>query len=120
MRKLTILLAIVLTIIITGCNTQSSAKDVEAKIDTEALIANTEKIIATAEEVYRNGREYTTEEEVDIEYYEEQYGEIEDTDIKLTVNSALLVAHGAKKLDGVEDTFDKDLSYVRQLIEDIK
>jgi uncharacterized lipoprotein NlpE involved in copper resistance len=116
MKKLTILTALALLLIITGCNAQSSAKG--AEIDTEEFIADTKEVVALSEEVYRTKREYTAEEEVDIEFYEEQYGSYEDTDTKLTVNYALLVAMGAKRLDGVDDTFARDFEYVNMLIED--
>jgi uncharacterized lipoprotein NlpE involved in copper resistance len=118
MKKLTIFLALALLLIITGCNAQSSAKG--AEIDTEKFIADTKEIVGLAEEVYNAGREFTATEESDINEYEVNYGEFEETDIKLTVNYSLLVAMGAKRLNGVEDTFAKDLQYVNQLIEDME
>jgi ABC-type glycerol-3-phosphate transport system substrate-binding protein len=118
MKRLTIFLSLVLLLVATGCSSQSDAK--ASEVDTKELIADTKEIVAMAEDVYGSGREYTAEEEVEIEFYEEQYGEIEDTDIKLTVNSALMVAYDAKRLDGVEDTFARDFEYVNILIEEME
>jgi uncharacterized lipoprotein NlpE involved in copper resistance len=118
MKKGIIFIALIVGLLMTGCSAQSSAKG--AEIDTEKFITDTKEVVALAEEVYRTQREYTTEEEVDIEFYEDQYGSYEDTDIKLTVNYALLVAMGAKRLNGVEDTFTKDYEYVSMLIDEME
>jgi uncharacterized lipoprotein NlpE involved in copper resistance len=117
-KKGIILIALIIGLLLTGCNAQSSAKG--AEIDTEKFIADTKVIVGLAEEVYNAGREFTATEESDINEYEVNYGEFEETDIKLTVNYSLLVAMGAKRLNGVEDTFAKDLRYVNQLIEDME
>jgi ABC-type Zn uptake system ZnuABC Zn-binding protein ZnuA len=117
MKKLTILITLVLLLVATGCSAQSDAK--ASEVDTKELIADTQEILETAEDVYGSGREYTAEEESDVNTYQDNYGDIEDTDIKLLVNSALMVVYGAKKLDGVEDTFAKDLSYVKTHIEEM-
>jgi uncharacterized lipoprotein NlpE involved in copper resistance len=118
MKKLKILMALALLLIITGCNSQSSAKG--AEIDSEKFIADTKEIVGLAEEVYYAGREFTATEESDINEYEVNYGEFEETDIKLTVNSALLTVMGAKRLNGVEDTFAKDYEYVSMLIDEME
>jgi uncharacterized lipoprotein NlpE involved in copper resistance len=118
MKKLTIFMALALLLIITGCNAQSSAKG--AEIDSEKFIADTKEVVALAEEVYNAGREFTAVEESDINEYEVNYGEFEETDIKLTVNSALLTVTGAKRLNGVEDTFAKDYEYVSMLIDEME
>jgi hypothetical protein len=118
MKKGIILIALLIGVLLTGCSSQSSAKG--AEIDTEKFIADTKEIVGLAEEVYNAGREFTATEESDINEYEVNYGEFEETDIKLTVNYSLLVAMGAKRLNGVEDTFAKDLRYVNQLIEDME
>jgi uncharacterized lipoprotein NlpE involved in copper resistance len=116
MKKGIIFIALIVGLLMTGCSAQSSAKG--AEIDTEKFIVDTKEIIATAEEVYRTQREYTTEEKVDVDFYEDQYGSYEDTDIKLMVNYALLASMGAKRLDGVDDAFARDFEYVNMLIED--
>jgi hypothetical protein len=118
MKKGIILIALLIGVLLTGCSSQSSAKG--AEIDTEKFIADTKEIVGLAEEVYNAGREFTATEESDINEYEANYGDFEETDIKLTVNYSLLVAMGAKRLNGVEDTFAKDLRYVNQLIEDME
>jgi hypothetical protein len=118
MKKGIILIALLIGVLLTGCSSQSSAKG--AEIDTEKFIADTKEIVGLAEEVYNAGREFTATEESDINEYEVNYGEFDETDIKLTVNYSLLVAMGAKRLNGVEDTFAKDLRYVNQLIEDME
>jgi uncharacterized lipoprotein NlpE involved in copper resistance len=118
MKKGIILIALLIGVLLTGCSEQSSAKG--AEIDTEKFIADTKEIVGLAEEVYNAGREFTATEESDINEYEVNYGEFEETDIKLAVNYSLLVAMGAKRLNGVEDTFAKDLQYVNQLIEDME
>jgi hypothetical protein len=118
MKKGIILIALLIGVLLTGCSSQSSAKG--AEIDTEKFIADTKEIVGLAEEVYNAGRKFTATEESDINEYEANYGEFEETDIKLAVNYSLLVAMGAKRLDGVEDTFAKDLRYVNQLIEDME
>jgi hypothetical protein len=118
MKKGIILIALLIGVLLTGCSSQSTAKG--AEIDTEKFIADTKEIVGLAEEVYNAGREFTATEESDINEYEVNYGEFEETDIKLTVNYSLLVAMGAKRLNGVEDTFAKDLRYVNQLIEDME
>jgi hypothetical protein len=118
MKKGIILIALIIGLLLTGCSSQSTAKG--AEIDTEKFIADTKEIVGLAEEVYNAGREFTATEESDINEYEVNYGEFEETDIKLTVNYSLLVAMGAKRLNGVEDTFAKDLRYVNQLIEDME
>jgi uncharacterized lipoprotein NlpE involved in copper resistance len=118
MKKGIILIALLIGLLLTGCSEQSSAKG--AEIDTEKFIADTKEIVGLAEEVYNAGREFTATEESDINEYEVNYGEFEETDIKLAVNYSLLVAMGAKRLNGVEDTFAKDLQYVNQLIEDME
>jgi hypothetical protein len=117
-KKGIILIALLIGLLLTGCSEQSSAKG--AEIDTEKFIADTKEIVGLAEEVYNAGREFTATEESDINEYEVNYGEFEETDIKLMVNYSLLVAMGAKRLNGVEDTFTKDLRYVNQLIEDME
>jgi uncharacterized lipoprotein NlpE involved in copper resistance len=118
MKKGIILIAIIIGLLMTGCSAQPSAKG--AEIDTEKFIADTKEIVTLAEEVYNEGREFTATEESDITEYEVNYGEFEETDIKLTVNSALLAVMGAKRLNGVEDTFARDFDYVNMLIEDIE
>jgi hypothetical protein len=118
MKKGIILIALLIGVLLTGCSSQSTAKG--AEIDTEKFIADTKEIVGLAEEVYNAGREFTATEESDINEYEVNYGEFEETDIKLAVNYSLLVAMGAKRLNGVEDTFAKDLQYVNQLIEDME
>jgi hypothetical protein len=118
MKKGIILIALLIGVLLTGCSAQSTAKG--AEIDTEKFIADTKEIVGLAEEVYNAGREFTATEESDINEYEVNYGDFEETDIKLTVNYSLLVAMGAKRLNGVEDTFAKDLRYVNQLIEDME
>jgi hypothetical protein len=118
MKKGIILIALIIGLLLTGCSSQSTAKG--AEIDTEKFIADTKEIVGLAEEVYNAGREFTATEESDINEYEVNYGEFEETDIKLTVNYSLLVAMGAKRLNGVEDTFASDLRYVNQLIEDME
>jgi uncharacterized lipoprotein NlpE involved in copper resistance len=118
MKKGIILMALIIGLLMTGCSAQPSAKGSE--IDTEKFIADTKEIVALAEEVYNAGREFTAIEESDINEYEVNYGEFEETDIKLTVNSALMVAMGAKRLNGVEDTFAKDLGYVNMLIDEME
>jgi uncharacterized lipoprotein NlpE involved in copper resistance len=118
MKKGIILIAIIIGLLMTGCSAQPSAKG--AEIDTEKFIADTKEIVTLAEEVYNEGREFTATEESDINEYEVNYGEFEETDIKLTVNSALLAVMGAKRLNGVEDTFARDFDYVNMLIEDIE
>jgi uncharacterized lipoprotein NlpE involved in copper resistance len=117
-KKGIIFIAIIVGLLMTGCNAQPSAKG--AEIDTEKFIADTKELIALAEGVYHAGREFTATEESDINEYEASYGEFEETRIKLTVNSALLVVADAKRLDGVDDTFASDLRYVNQLIEDME
>jgi hypothetical protein len=107
---------IILVFILAGCASETSTES----IDTKELIADTQEILETAEDVYRSGREYSAEEESVINTYEANYEEIEDTDVKLLVNTALIVMYDAKKLNGVEDTFEKDLSYVKTLIEDME
>jgi hypothetical protein len=118
MKKGIILIALLIGVLLTGCSSQSTAKG--AEIDTEKFIADTKEIVGLAEEVYNAGREFTATEESDINEYEVNYGEFEETDIKLAVNYSLLVAMGAKRLNGVEDTFAEDLRYVNQLIEDME
>ena len=118
MKKLSIFLSLVLLLVATGCSAQSDAK--ASEVDTKELIADTQKIIKTAEDIYGSGREYTAEEESVVTAYEANYGDIEETDVKLMVNSALMVVYGAKKLNGVEDTFAKDLRYVTTLIDDME
>jgi PBP1b-binding outer membrane lipoprotein LpoB len=122
MKKLTIVMAFALLMIITGCSSQadSSMAAKASEVDTKGLIADTQEILETAEDVYRSGREYTAEEKSVINAYEVDYGDIEETDVKLLVNSALMVIYDAKRLNGVEDTFAKDLSYVKTLIDDIE
>lgn len=107
---------IILAFILTGCASETSTES----IDTKELIADTQEILETAEDVYGSGREYTAEEESVINTYEANYGDIEETDVKLLVNSTLIVMYDAKKLNGVEDTFAKDLSYVKTLIDDME
>jgi hypothetical protein len=117
-KKIFIFIALIVGLLMTGCSAQPSAKG--AEIDTEKLIADTKEIVALAVEVYNTGREFTATEESDINEYEANYGEFEETRIKSTVNSALLVVASAKRLDGVDDTFTRDLRYVNQLIEDME
>jgi uncharacterized lipoprotein NlpE involved in copper resistance len=117
-KKGIIFIAIIVGLLMTGCNAQPSAKG--AEIDTEKFIADTKEIVALAEEVYNTGREFTATEESDINEYEANYGDFEETRIKSTVNSALLVVADARRLDGVDDTFASDLRYVNQLIEDME
>jgi uncharacterized lipoprotein NlpE involved in copper resistance len=117
-KKGIIFIAIIVGLLMTGCNAQPSAKG--AEIDTEKFIADTKEIVALAEEVYNTGREFTATEESDINEYEANYGDFEETRIKSTVNSALLVVADARRLDGVDDTFAKDLRYVNMLIEDME
>jgi hypothetical protein len=117
-RKGILFIAVIIGLLMTGCSAQPSAKG--AEIDTEKFIADTKEIVALAEEVYNAGRKFTAAEESDINEYEVNYGDIEETDIKLTVNSALLAVMGAKRLNGVDDTFSKDLQYVNMLIEDME
>jgi hypothetical protein len=118
MKKGIIFIALMIGLLMTGCSAQPSAKG--AEIDTEKFIADTKKVVALAEEVYNTGREFTASEESDINEYEANYGDFEETRIKSTVNSALLVVADARRLDGVDDTFASDLRYVNQLIEDMK
>jgi uncharacterized lipoprotein NlpE involved in copper resistance len=117
-KKGIIFIAIIVGLLMTGCNAQPSAKG--AEIDTEKFIADTKEIVALAEEVYNTGREFTATEESDINEYEANYGDFEETRTKSTVNSALLVVADARRLDGVDDTFASDLRYVNQLIEDME
>jgi PBP1b-binding outer membrane lipoprotein LpoB len=107
---------IILAFILTGCASETSTESV----DTKELIADTQEILETAEDVYRSGREYTAEEASVINTYEANYEDIEETDVKLLVNSTLMVVYGAKKLDGVDDTFAKDFSYVKTHIEEME
>jgi hypothetical protein len=118
MKKGIILISLIIGLLMTGCSKLPSAKGSE--IDMEKFIADTKEIVGLAEEVYYAGREFTATEESDIDEYKTTYGEFEETDIKLTVNYSLLVAMGAKRLDGVEDTFANDLRYTNKLIEDME
>jgi PBP1b-binding outer membrane lipoprotein LpoB len=118
MKKLTIFLSLVLLLLATGCSSESDAK--ASEVDTKELIADTKEIIEMAEDVYGSGREYTAEEESVINRYEANYEDIDDTDVKLLVNSALIVVYDAKKMSGVEDTFAKDLAFVNTRIDEME
>jgi uncharacterized lipoprotein NlpE involved in copper resistance len=118
MKKGIIFIALIVGLLMTGCSAQTSVKG--AEIDMEKFIADTKEVVALAEEVYDAGREFTATEESEVNQYQANYGDLEDTYLKLTVNYALLVAMGAKRLNGVEDTFAKDLQYTNTLIEDME
>lgn len=119
MKKLTILLTLMIVLLaVTGCSSQSDAK--ASEVDTKELIADTKEIITMAEDVYGSGREYTAQEESVINTYEANYEDIDDTDVKLLVNSALIVVYDAKRLSGVEDNFAKDLAFVNTRIDEME
>jgi hypothetical protein len=115
---------IVLVIMLTGCTSETTA----SKEEIDKFIADTKEMTALFEEVYNTQREFTTDEEREFNYYDVNYGKdsgfkgtpVTDTDIRLISTYTGLLYYDAKRMEGVEDSFARDLKTINESIADLE
>lgn len=115
---------IILAFVLTGCATQTSTK--ETHEDYSKFIADTEELTALFQEVYDSKREFTTDEVRAVNRYDAMYGKDSDfkgqsdSDIRLITTFIQLLYFDAKRMEGVDDTFAKDLQEINDRLADVK
>lgn len=113
LRKLIEIIA--LAILLSACSNGAASE-----FSKERFIEDTEEVISISKNVYYNMRRPTTEEDVTVEWYQGEYGEIKDTNISLISSTASLLYLDAHRLDGVKNTFAENLDELETYLEEYK
>ncbi|MGM0904278.1 MAG: hypothetical protein ACQEXB_24645 [Bacillota bacterium] len=113
LRKIIGLVA--LAILLSACSNGASSG-----FSKERFIEDTEEVVSISKNVYYNMRRPTTEEDVTVEWYQNEYGEIEDLNISAISSTASLLYLDAHRLVGMKDTFAENLKELETYIEEYK